>query len=77
VLAGARTVGLAVPDDLAVVGVDDVPLAALSAPPLTTVTQSMDREGSYLAARVLAALDGEDAPKRPDDGPTLVERDSA
>lgn len=77
VLAGARTVGLAVPDDLAVVGVDDVPLAALSAPPLTTVTQSMDREASYLAARVLAALDGENAPKRPDEGPTLVERDSA
>lgn len=77
VLAGARTVGLAVPDDLAVVGVDDVPLAALSAPPLTTVTQSMDREASYLAGRVLAALDGENAPKRPDDRPTLVERDSA
>lgn len=77
VLAGARTAGISVPGDLAVVGVDDVPLAALAAPPLTTVTQSIDREASYLAARVLAALDGEPAPRRPDDGPTLVERDSA
>ncbi|WP_448811097.1 LacI family DNA-binding transcriptional regulator [Agromyces bauzanensis] len=77
VLAGARAAGLAVPGDLAVVGVDDVPLAALASPPLTTVTQSMDREASYLAARVLAALDGAAPPRRPGDGPTIVERDSA
>ena len=67
VLAGARAAGLAVPGDLAVIGVDDVPLAALASPPLTTVTQSIEREASYLAACVLAALDGEDAPPRPHD----------
>ena len=77
VLAGARTAGLDVPADLAVVGVDDVPLAALASPSLTTVTQSIEREASYLAACVLAALDGEDAPPRPHDAPALVERDSA
>ncbi len=77
VLAGARAAGLAVPADLAVIGVDDVPLAALASPPLTTVTQSIEREASYLAACVLAALDGDDAPPRPRDAPALVERDSA
>ena len=77
VLAGARGAGLDVPADLAVIGVDDVPLAALASPPLTTVTQSIEREASYLAACVLAALDGEDAPPRPHDAPALVERDSA
>lgn len=77
VLAGARAAGLAVPADLAVIGVDDVPLAALASPPLTTVTQSIEREASYLAACVLAALYGEDAPPRPRDAPALVERDSA
>ena len=77
VLAGARAAGLDVPADLAVIGVDDVPLAALASPPLTTVTQSIEREASYLAACVLAALDGEDAPPRPHDAPALVERDSA
>lgn len=77
VLAGARAAGLDVPGDLAVIGVDDVPLAALASPPLTTVTQSMDREASYLAARVLAAVDGEAPPRRPGDGPTVVGRDSA
>ena len=77
VLAGARVTGLAVPADLAVIGVDDVPLAALASPPLTTVTQSIEREASYLAACVLAALDGEDAPVRLHGGPVLVERASA
>jgi DNA-binding LacI/PurR family transcriptional regulator len=77
VLAGARGAGLAVPGDLAVIGVDDVPLAALASPPLTTVTQAIEREASYLAACVLAALDGADAPPRPRDAPALVERDSA
>lgn len=77
VLAGARAAGLAVPGDLAVIGVDDVPLAALAAPPLTTVTQHIEREASYLAACVLAALDGDDPPPRPREAPGLVERDSA
>ncbi|WP_136709544.1 LacI family DNA-binding transcriptional regulator [Agromyces sp. H66] len=77
VLAGARAAGLAVPGDLAVIGVDDVPLAALASPPLTTITQSMDREAAYLAARVIAALDGDPPPKRSGGGPTLVARDSA
>jgi DNA-binding LacI/PurR family transcriptional regulator len=77
VLAGARAARLTVPGDLAVIGVDDVPLAALAAPPLTTVTQHIEREASYLAACVLAALDGQDAPPRPHDPPALVERDSA
>src|SRR5690606_14241678 len=53
VLAGARAAGLAVPGDLAVFGVDDVPLAVLASPPLTTITQSMDREAAYLDARVI------------------------
>ena len=77
VLAGARIAGLAVPGDLAVIGVDDVPLAALAAPPLTTITQSIDREAAHLAARVLAALDGVDPPPHPQVGPTLVARESA
>ena len=77
VLAGARIAGLAVPEDLAVIGVDDVPLAALASPPLTTVTQSIDREAEHLAARVLAALDGVEPPRHPHDAPKLVPRESA
>jgi len=34
-----RQRGLSVPEDMSVVGIDDTPLSALSAPPLTTVAQ--------------------------------------
>lgn len=37
VLGAATAAGIAVPAQLAVIGVDDVPLAAVSVPPLTTV----------------------------------------
>jgi DNA-binding LacI/PurR family transcriptional regulator len=37
VLHAAHSLGLAIPDDLSVVGFDDIPLAAYTAPPLTTV----------------------------------------
>jgi DNA-binding LacI/PurR family transcriptional regulator len=38
VVAGLRTLGIAVPDDVSVVGFDDVPMAAMVAPPLTTIS---------------------------------------
>jgi LacI family transcriptional regulator len=41
VLAAVRSMGLSVPDDLAVTGWDDIPAARHLAPPLTTVRQPM------------------------------------
>src|SRR5690606_14404028 len=41
VLEAARVKGLRVPEDLSVVGYDDVPLAQWSSPPLTTVHQPL------------------------------------
>jgi LacI family transcriptional regulator len=38
VVAGLRTLGLSVPEDISVVGFDDVPMAAMVAPPLTTIS---------------------------------------
>lgn len=78
VLAGIRAVGLSCPEDCAVVGVDDVPAARLAAPPLTTVSQSIEVQARYLAALVLADLDDSMAkPEHPGHGLRLVERDSA
>jgi DNA-binding LacI/PurR family transcriptional regulator len=47
-----RARGLSVPDDLSVVGYDDIPVADFVDPPLTTVRQPV-REVGALAAKVL------------------------
>jgi len=77
VLAGLREQGLAVPQDVAVIGVDDVPAAALAEPPLSSVDQAIERQAAYLAACTLAALDGVQPPSRPDDLHTVVARASS
>ena len=62
VLEGARELGLSVPQDLSVVGFDDVPEAARTTPPLTTVHQSHVEKG-LLAGRILvASLSGDEPP---------------
>jgi DNA-binding LacI/PurR family transcriptional regulator len=44
-----RRRGLRMPEDIAVVGYDDLPLAAFAVPPLTTVAQPADEVGRQLA----------------------------
>jgi DNA-binding LacI/PurR family transcriptional regulator len=78
VLAGMRTRGLRTPDDLAVIGVDNIPAGALSDPGLTTFATGMSALGHHLAAAVINTLEGK--PVTP--GPTqdvieLIRRDSA
>jgi len=42
VMMAARERGIRIPDDLAVVGMDDISAAAASSPPLTTIAQPVD-----------------------------------
>lgn len=76
-LQAAADAGRRVPADLAVIGFDDIPLAASSRPALTTVRQPMTEMGAAMAGLLLDIVDG----RRPRDGlvlPTeLVCRDSA
>jgi LacI family transcriptional regulator len=59
---GLRQTGVRVPQDIAVVGIDDIPFAALANPRLTTVATPTHEMGR-LAARALAGvLAGEDLP---------------
>jgi LacI family transcriptional regulator, galactose operon repressor len=54
-IAVASSLGLRVPDDLSVVGFDNVPESALCEPPLTTVEQAIQQMG-YEAVRLLLGL---------------------
>jgi DNA-binding LacI/PurR family transcriptional regulator len=65
VLAGARGCGLDVPGDLAVIGVDDIPSAAVAAPPLTTIQVDRKVMSQYIADHIARKLDGRPSPKRP------------
>ncbi|GAB7192091.1 LacI family DNA-binding transcriptional regulator [Kineococcus sp. NUM-3379] len=77
-LAGMRSLGLTAPGDLAVIGVDDTPLAPFAAPPLTTIDPNVDAFVAYLTAAVLHGTAGGDPPPRPrPDAVTLVVRESA
>ena len=60
--AHAREAGLACPEDVAVVGFDDIQLASLIDPPLTTIRQ--DRVGIGLARRPRARANRSRTPNR-------------
>lgn len=49
--------GRSVPDDVAIVGFDDIPAASLSSPPLTTVTQDARRAGEALIEALVQAVE--------------------
>ncbi len=78
VLGGAREVGVSIPTDLAVIGVDNLPLSAIVDPALTTVATDSGGLAAYLAAAVIAGLADEPAPRYPgSDIVELIVRDSA
>jgi LacI family transcriptional regulator len=45
-ITAARSLGLRVPDDLSVIGFDNVPESALASPPLTTIMQPLQQMGA-------------------------------
>jgi LacI family transcriptional regulator len=69
--------GRRVPDDIAVVGFDDVPAAAHADPPLTTIRQPLRQMGSAAARMLLSHFGGVPLPHEPNVIPTkLVVRGS-
>ncbi|MFE2252658.1 substrate-binding domain-containing protein, partial [Streptomyces lavendulae] len=53
VIRALHELGRRVPEDVSVVGVDDIELAAYCTPPLTTVAQPFDRMGALAVERLL------------------------
>jgi DNA-binding LacI/PurR family transcriptional regulator len=67
-LEAAKQSGYSVPQDLSVIGFDDIDDAALASPPLTTVHLSPRYIGNVAAETLLERLEGRQEPKR-----TLIE----
>lgn len=61
-LEAAADLGIAVPHALSVVGFDDVPEAALTTPPLTTVAQPIQRMGSEAIGLLVELMAGREVP---------------
>jgi DNA-binding LacI/PurR family transcriptional regulator len=64
ILRAARDLGLRIPDELSVIGVDDIPLAAYFAPPLTTMRQDFIAIGREAARLLIHAVAEPEAPRR-------------
>ncbi|MBM2615763.1 substrate-binding domain-containing protein [Actinoplanes sp. LDG1-06] len=59
-IEAARTLGLRVPEDVSVVGFDDINAARWSAPPLTTVRQPFAEMGRVAMRRLLRLIAGDE-----------------
>jgi LacI family xylobiose transport system transcriptional regulator len=76
VLEAARMLGLTVPQQLSVVGYDDLQIARWSGPPLTTVRQPLAEMGEQAALLALDAREGGVRAARVDLATSLVVRES-
>jgi DNA-binding LacI/PurR family transcriptional regulator len=54
--------GLSIPQDLGIVGFDDIPIAALMHPPLTTIAQDHAQAGRMLVEALIAKINGQPIP---------------
>jgi LacI family transcriptional regulator len=59
VIEAARVRGLRIPEDLSIIGFDDIPQAASIHPPLTTVRQPLEQMGRIAVETLLRLIDGE------------------
>ncbi len=59
-ISAAQSLGRRVPEDLGVVGFDDIQLASYHHPSLTTVRQDIRHGGTMLVEKLLTKLDGEE-----------------
>lgn len=67
IIRAARDRGLRVPEDLSVIGIDDMPLASYFDPPLTTLRQDLATIGREAADLLLCAVEKSDT-----DAPTAA-----
>ncbi|HEY1419217.1 MAG TPA: LacI family DNA-binding transcriptional regulator [Candidatus Dormibacteraeota bacterium] len=71
-----RSAGRRIPDDVAIVGFDDIPASAMTHPPLTTIRQPLYEMGRKAATMLMAAVGGDSIPSRVELPTSLVIRAS-
>jgi len=71
-LQALRQFGRRVPEDVAVIGFDDIYMAALALPPLSTVAQPTYRLGTIAGRMLMARLDRSACPAHPQPEPKRV-----
>jgi DNA-binding LacI/PurR family transcriptional regulator len=76
VIHGLSKRGLSVPEDISVVGFDDLPDARHFLPPLTTIRQDFEALGAVSISLLLRAIEGDTTVARERIAPTLVLRES-
>ncbi|WP_238007972.1 LacI family DNA-binding transcriptional regulator [Dactylosporangium sp. AC04546] len=66
--------GIRVPDDISIVGFDDIPEAEFLSPPLTTIRQDFDEVGRRCIAALLRLIEADlrEGPDRPDPDPKVT-----
>ena len=71
-----QDIGLSVPGNVSVVGIDDVQIAAFISPRLTTIRQPLREMGAIAASTLLRRIQGEEIPDETVLQPELVVRES-
>lgn len=75
-LHGFHDRGIPVPDEMSIVGFDDIDLAAHFTPPLTTVRQDLAALGTRAVEVLSAAAEGREIPQRTLQSVDLIVRSS-
>ena len=61
-LNAAKSLGIAVPGDLSLVGIDNIPYGRVTSPPLTTVDIQSEHQGEEAIRMLLRAIEAKDPP---------------
>lgn len=78
IMKAANAAGVSIPDQLSIVGFDDLDMASLLAPPLTTVRQSPGESARRAVAALVSLIEGGGLPDTPERVPVeLIVRASA